>query len=176
MPWRDGEAQARAAHALPRYLQSCWLLALLLGLAGCASTARPPGASEESHWQGKLALKVFSKPVQAIAANFDLQGRPDQGELVLTSPLGTTLARMQWQPGLATLSANGEQRNFDSLQALARQATGTELPVASLFAWLQGRDEAAPGWQVDLKELPNGRLQARHIEEVQAELKIILER
>jgi len=176
MPGRYGDVQARTVHALPRYLQRCLWSALLLGLAGCASTARPPGASEESHWQGKLALKVFSTPMQAIAANFDLQGRPEQGELVLTSPLGTTLARMQWAPGLATLSANGEQKNFDSLQELARQATGTELPVASLFAWLQGRDEAAPGWQIDLRELPNGRLQARHVEEVQAELKIILER
>jgi outer membrane lipoprotein LolB len=59
---------------------------------------------------------------------------------------------------------------------MAFKLTGTDLPVASLFAWLRGQAEEAPGWQVDLKELPAGRLQARHIEEVQAELKIILER
>jgi outer membrane lipoprotein LolB len=154
------------------------LLVALVGLVGCTSPplAKPLPASQETHWQGKLALKVYSKPVQALAANFDLQGRPDKGELTLSSPLGTTLARMQWDGASATLSANGEQRHFDSLQELARQATGSDLPVASLFAWLQGRDELAPGWQVDLQDLPNGRIQARHIEAVQAELKIILER
>ena len=154
------------------------LLLTLLWLTGCASQslAPKPAPEQETRWQGKLSLKVYSKPVQAIAANFDLQGRPEQGELTLSTPLGTTLARMQWDANSASLAANGEQRNFESLQALALQATGTDLPVAALFAWLQGRDASAPGWQVDLTDLPNGRLQARHMEEVQAELKIILER
>jgi outer membrane lipoprotein LolB len=153
-------------------------LATLLGLAllsACAAPLRHPTTEAESHWQGRLALKVFSKPVQAVAANFDLQGHPEQGELTLSSPMGTVLARMQWAPGQALLTANGEQKRFESLQELALKATGTELPVASLFAWLQGRNEAAPGWQVDLKDLPYGRLQASHLEEVQAELKIILD-
>jgi outer membrane lipoprotein LolB len=154
------------------------LMPLALFVVGCASA--PPAAhrplQQGTHWQGRLALKVYSKPVQSLSANFDLQGNPVKGELVLTSPLGTTLARMQWDAGSATLTASGEQRDFGSLQDLARKATGTDLPIASLFAWLQGRDDAAPGWLVDLKDLPNGRLQAQHIEEVQAELKIILDR
>jgi outer membrane lipoprotein LolB len=153
-------------------------LLLAVCVAGCAS---PPRAGQvaleqETHWQGRLSLKVYSKPVQSLSANFDLQGTPGQGELVLTSPLGTTLARMQWDAGSATLTAAGEQRDYGSLQDMARKATGSDLPVASLFGWLQGRDDAAPGWQVDLKDLPNGRLQAQHTEEVQAELKIILDR
>lgn len=156
------------------------LLLLVLWLAGCASPVLAPKALEpETHWQGKLSLKVYSKPVQAIAANFDLQGRPEQGELTLTTPLGTTLARMQWDGASATLTAHGEQKSFLSLQDLARQATGSDLPIASLFAWLQGRNEPAPGWQVDLQELPHGRLQARRMEAAEAaeaELKIILER
>ena len=164
--------------ALQRWMHPGRWLPLLLGIAllsACAGPQRKPATEADAHWQGRLALKVFSKPVQALSANFDLQGRPEQGELILSSPMGTVLARMQWGPGLATLAANGQQQRFDSLQELARKATGTELPVASLFAWLQGRDEAAPGWQVELKDLPNGRLQASHLEEVQAELKIILD-
>jgi outer membrane lipoprotein LolB len=83
---------------------------------------------------------------------------------------------MQWSPDSATLIANGRQQQFESLQALARATTGADLPVSSLFAWLQGRPEAAGGWDADLRDLPDGRLVARHIEEVQAELKIILDR
>jgi outer membrane lipoprotein LolB len=59
---------------------------------------------------------------------------------------------------------------------MARATTGSDLPVASLFAWLRGEAEDAAGWQVDLSELPDGRIVARHLEEVQAELKIILDR
>lgn len=154
------------------------LLALVLGLAGCASTGtlNKPGTEADAHWQGRLSVKVFSKPVQAFAANFELQGKPEQGELILTSPVGTTLARMQWNAGSATLHTNGDQRHFDSIDALAQQVTGADIPVASLFAWLKGVPEAAPGWQADLQDAPQGRISARHIEEVQAELKIILER
>jgi outer membrane lipoprotein LolB len=154
------------------------LLVALLLLGGCASQRTPPDTTtaNESHWQGRLAVKVFSKPVQAFSANFDLQGRPAKGALVLSSPMGTTLASMQWDAQSATLIANGQMQQFDSLQDLALQATGADIPVASLFAWLDGRAEAVPGWQVDLSELPDGRLQAQHTEEVQSELKIILER
>jgi outer membrane lipoprotein LolB len=135
-----------------------------------------PLEEKDTHWQGRLAVKVFTKPVQAFTANFELQGRADRGELVLISPLGTTLAHMEWTPDSATLVAEGKQQHFDSLQALAIATTGTDLPVASLFAWLQGRADEALGWQADLSELANGRLGAHHLEEVQAELKIILDR
>lgn len=163
--------------AMRSWLQGGLLLSVFW-LAGCASqpVGQQPSLEESTHWQGRLSLKVFSKPVQAFSADFDLQGRPADGVLTLTSPLGTTLARMQWDEGSATLQADGKQQDFDSLQSMAQKLTGTDLPVASLFAWLRGQDEAAPGWQVDLTELSNGRIQARHIEEVQADLKIILDR
>lgn len=160
------------------HLRRLFLLAMTVALAACTSpgTLKVPSTDAGMYWQGRLSVKVFSKPVQAFSANFELQGRPDQGELVLTSAVGTTLARMQWNAGAATLLANGEQRHFESIEALARQVTGADLPVTSLFAWLKGEDAVAPGWQADLKDLPQGRISARHIEEVQAELKIILDR
>jgi outer membrane lipoprotein LolB len=163
---------------LTRWWRHAALFCAWLLLAGCASQQilQKPLSDQDTHWQGRLSVKVFSKPVQAFSANFELQGRADQGELILTSPLGTTLAHMQWNPDSATLIANGRQQQFESLQALARATTGADLPVASLFAWLQGRPEAAAGWDADLRELPDGRIMARHLEEVQSELKIILDR
>ncbi len=154
----------------------CCLLLLLLSACATPRVLPIPPTDTEAHWQGRLSVKVFSKPVQAFSANFELQGRPAKGELVLTSPLGTTLAHMQWDEQAATLIAQGAQRSYGSLQELALHATGADIPVASLFAWLAGQAQEAPGWQADLSELPDGRLQARHLEEVQAELKIILDR
>jgi outer membrane lipoprotein LolB len=153
------------------------LFALVL-LTGCANQTvlQKSLDAQDTHWQGRIAVKVFSKPVQAFSANFELQGRPTQGELVLISPLGTTLAHMLWTPDSATLTTSGNEQRFDSLQNLARTTTGADLPVASLFAWLRGHAEDAAGWQADLSELPDGRITAIHLEEVRAELKIILDR
>lgn len=128
-------------------------------------------------WQGRLALKVQSTPEQAFSADFDLQGTPQEGTLTFSTPLGTVLARLQWDALAATLQARGETRHFDSLEALTRHTTGTALPVASLFGWLQGHDVPAPGWEVDLQDLPAGRLTARKLgPDAPAELKILLDR
>jgi outer membrane lipoprotein LolB len=160
-----------------RWWRTVWVLCALLLLAGCANQTVLQKSLEDkdAHWQGRLAVKVFSKPVQAFSATFELQGRPTKGELVLISPLGTTLAHMLWAPGSATLISGSKEEQFDSLAALARSTTGTDLPVTSLFAWLQGQAEETDGWSVDLSELSEGRIMARHVEDVTAELKIILD-
>ncbi len=115
-------------------------------------------------WSGRLALRVNSEPVQSFFAGFELRGNARSGELSLYTPLGSTLARMQWAPGLAQLTWNGQQRNFDSIGALTREATGTELPIASLFAWLSGQDSHAEGWSADLGQLGDGKLVAQRTE------------
>ncbi|MFZ2308525.1 MAG: lipoprotein insertase outer membrane protein LolB [Rhodoferax sp.] len=122
-------------------------------------------------------LTVHSEPVQAFSADFDLQGDAQTGVLAFFTPLGTTVARLQWSNEGAYLQASGETQHFASLDALTLHATGAVLPVASLFAWLQGDALDTPGWQVDLQGLPNGRLSAqRTAPEPPAQLKIILER
>lgn len=125
-----------------------------------------------------MAIKVLSIPPQAFSADFELDGQGEAGTLTLLSPLGTTVAQMQWAPGMAQLRHGTEVRQFDSLSALALQATGTELPVAALFDWLRGTATPAPGWETDLSQLPEGRLQAhRNADDAPAvELKIRLER
>ena len=127
-------------------------------------------------WQGRLWLKVLTTPVQAFSADFDLQGTAQTGELTFTSPLGSTLARLQWDPAGALLQTTGAPERFASLDALTQRATGTSLPIASLFSWLQGREAPTPGWEADLRAVPTGRLEAKRLgPEAPAELKIILE-
>ena len=161
-------------------LRSGLFLALIFAtffIAGCASTTWPRGIidAKNSHWQGRLALKVETTPIQAFSADFDLLGNAQTGSLTFTSPLGSTLARVQWDAGTAVLYTRGEPQRFDSLDALTRHTLGTELPIASLFSWLQGTDIDTPGWQADLHDLPAGRLNARRLTaDAPAELKIIL--
>ncbi|RYX94214.1 MAG: outer membrane lipoprotein LolB [Comamonadaceae bacterium] len=160
------------------------LLALGLAavMAGCAQPPRAPvqeaGAMASAQWAGRLALQIESDPPQYSSGAFELKGNAAAGELGLFTPLGGTVAVMAWSPGHATLrTANGETRNFESLDALVTQATGTAVPVTALFDWLAGTDTPVPGWQADLSQLPGGRLSARRsAPQPPVQLRVILDK
>lgn len=154
-----------------------FLFAILL-IAGCAQPplAKGPDDLQNPVWRGRLALRVESEPPQSFSAGFELSGHARNGGLLLFSPLGTTLASLSWSPQAATLRNNGEVRQFDSLDALAEQATGTALPIGALFQWLAGEEATAAGWEADLSQLKDGRLFARRSHPAPpAELRLILE-
>ena len=162
-------------------LVSGWRLACLFAIcliAGCAINTGARGSFDDknAHWQGRLILKVQSEPVQAFSADFDLQGDAQAGRLSFFTPLGNTAARLDWDAQGAKLQTSGEIQQFESIDALTRHTTGTVLPIESLFDWLRGLDPATVGWQVDLRDLANGRLSARRLApELPAELKITLD-
>lgn len=146
-------------------------------LAGCATPAGPPRGTEGGAWSGRLSLRVEGDQNQSFAALFELRGAPEAGELVLTSPIGSTLAKLHWAPGEAMLRNGTETRRYDSVDALIVAATGASIPVGALFAWLAGRDEAVPGWRPDLSQVDAGRLQAtRESPAPRADLRIVFER
>ena len=160
-----------------RSLHAALLFALLV-LSACALPphARNVDGLTATQWSGRLALRVDSDQMQSFFAGFELKGTASTGELSLYSPLGGTIAQLVWSPGDARLRWEGKERSFDSLDALTRQATGTELPVASMFSWLAGDNVTAAGWQADLRELPNGRLVARRSAPLPAvEMRLVLE-
>ncbi len=141
------------------------LAGAMLLVAGCAQPARAPQKDEITVgvWRGRLALQVEDQPSQSFSAGFELRGRADAGELTLYNPLGGTLAALRWTRGSATLRSGGEERQFDSIDALVTGATGTAIPVASLFDWLAGSNTAVNGWEADLSQLAQGRLRARRL-------------
>jgi outer membrane lipoprotein LolB len=156
----------------------CLVLALALAVASCAQPPRLPSEpdSARTQWTGRLALRIASDPVQSFHAAFDLRGNAAAGELSLFSPLGSTLARMSWAPGQAQLRWNGQQRDFESIGVLTREATGTELPIASLFEWLAGRDSRVEGWLADLSALADGKLVAeRNLPAPAVQLRLVIE-
>ena len=146
-------------------------------LAGCASPGGPPGAAAGQAWSGRLSLRVDSEPVQTFSALFELRGAPQAGELILTSPIGNTLAQLHWAPGEALLKNGSQTRRFDSVDALIEAATGAVIPVGALFGWLAGREDRVPGWRPDLSQVGAGRLQAtRESPQPRADLRIVFER
>jgi outer membrane lipoprotein LolB len=162
------------ANSSPRPAPLRWVLLATILLAACAQPLRQHDASAlaGSHWNGRFALTVQSEPAQSTSASFELSGSPSHGELRLVSPLGTTLAVLTWTPSKATLSQSSLEQTSDSLDELVAQATGTEIPVRALFDWLNGIPTEAPGWQVDLTQLPEGRLQVRRLTSPTVDLRL----
>ena len=146
-------------------------------LAGCAVPPRTPAAPGVQVWTGRLALTVEGQSSQSFSAGFELKGAPETGELSLFNPLGGTIAVLAWTPGTATLRANGNTRQFPSLEDLAQEATGAPLPVAALFDWLAGKATPIAGWQADVTQVAEGRLRARRSEPPPpADLRVLFER
>ena len=149
------------ARALP-----AWLLAALIALllAACATPPRPVVPAGSQAWTGRLALTVEGQAAQSFSAGFELTGAPTAGELRLTNPLGGIVAVLAWSPGSATLRSGGKTQQFDSLEALAQEATGAPIPIAALFDWLAGKATPVAGWQADVTQVGEGRLRARRVD------------
>jgi len=152
-------------------------------LVGCAMPTRHASLNqaESSLWRGRLAVRIESDQNQterqSLSAEFELSGDPKSGRLTLYTPLGTTAVALSWSANQAVLQVNGAARNFDSLDALVKEALGTEVPVAALFAWLAGDNQAVAGWSVDLSQQANGRITARRSTPAPlTELRLVLEK
>ena len=61
----------------------------------------------------------------------------------------------------ANLQRGDQSQSAGTLDELVEQATGTALPVTALFDWLNNRPAEVVGWQADLSQLGQGRLQLR---------------
>lgn len=151
------------------------LLATMALLSACATPQRAAQPGEDL-WSGRLAMTVQSDPPQSFSAGFDLRGTPAQGELQLTTPLGTSLATVVWSPGSAEMRQGGQVTRRGSLEELTAELSGTPVPVAALFGWLRGRPDDVPGWQADLSRQPEGRITARRTSPApSAELRVVVQ-
>ncbi len=154
--------------SLPRVAFLAPLLAALL-ISGCAVAPKNtnPIGDQVLPWRGRLALRIAADPpnsqAQSFAAGFELSGNAQAGELTLLTPLGTTAAALSWSTHTAVLRSNGEVRYFESLEALVKQALGSDIPVTALFAWLAGDNMEVAGWSADLSLHASGRIVARRM-------------
>ena len=132
---------------------------------------------QNGFWAGRISLRVLGEPEQFFSAGFELKGTAAQGELTLTSPLGTVLGVLRWTPTGAMLdSGNQQPRRFDSVDALMAQATGAGVPLDALFAWLRGNGASVDGWSADLSRFSEGRIAAKRLQPVPpVDLRVILD-
>jgi len=146
-----------------RVWASIWLVVLLAGCATPAPIRSVSQAPSTKQWQGRISVTVQSDPPRNMSAGFSLDGNARQGELNLFSPLGTTLATLQWNPTSTQWLQGSQQRRYDSMAHLTEETTGAALPMDAMFEWLQGRATPSPGWQADLSALNQGSLIAKRI-------------
>lgn len=165
----------RSARPLP-HLHRWWLALAVAVLAACSQLPRLPQtpASRDSVLvSGRIAVRVEGQAERSFSAGFELEGTPEAGRLTLSTPLGTQLARAQWQPGRAWLSNTEGVHEFSDVETLAELAIGERVPLPAMFDWLAGRpwrdvpSRALPtpdlgfeqlGWTVRLEGLANGLL------------------
>lgn len=144
------------------------------GLPGCAVTpAAPVAAQQEDLLTGRLAIRAERSAAginPSLSTSFELTGSETRGSLRLLSPLGTTLADAHWSPGGVLLRTDNQWHDFSSLDDMARQVFGQDVPLRALWHWLRGKPwpEAAAvpmpdhegftqlGWQVHTHQLADG--------------------
>lgn len=151
-----------AARATARALARAAAAAALAALAACATPPRPaiaPDISPDAFSRvGRFAITVThgDGKIQAVQGGFAWRDDGRHYQLDLTSPLGSTEARVEGRPGSALLlRADGSRLQADDPDALVEDALGSPVPVGGLRNWLRGR--LMPGQAEDLKRDSQGR-------------------
>ena len=147
-------------HVRPRVVVLTCALAVL-GACSTPAPQKPTTSVSGRTWEGRLSVTVQSDPPRLNSAGFQLQGSAQRGELALFSPMGTTVAQLQWNGTEAFLRQGQEAQRFASMAELTEQVTGSALPVPALFDWLQGQASPVVGWQVDVSGIQQGKLSAQ---------------
>jgi outer membrane lipoprotein LolB len=117
-------------------------------LAACATTPShtPPSAlpavDAPFAIDGRLSVR---RGTQALAANFSWRHVPPRDELIVSTPLGQTVAEISGDAAAQRYElrrSDGQIEVADDWAALTERALGAPLPVAGLAAWIAGAPRA----------------------------------
>jgi len=114
---------------------------------GTAGTQAVRAYSQNIALEGRLSLQYRrNNENQAVHGSFTWEQTPGRIVLHLLSPLGQTIAVIDIEPGLATLTESGKApRMAADVNQLTEQTLGWPLPIAGLRDWLQGFATDASG-------------------------------
>ena len=159
-----------------RLFAASLVLACLLLTACSTQPKKQQYVTPNDVWEGRLSIQVAGDAPQRISADFFLEGTARRASLTLNSPLGIRMARMQWDDTSATLEVGDQKRNFESVDAMTKSSLGSALPMQAFFAWLRGRPEAAPGWEIQTLDMVQGRIRVRSVDRTPAvQIDLVLE-
>lgn len=116
--------------------------AATLLLAACAGPSRIAGEGAAFERTGRFAVNVTEPGAapEAVQGGFAWRDTGRALRLDLTTPLGSTLARIVVEPVGAVLEySDGSIETAADADALLAKVVNTPLPVANLRDWLQGR-------------------------------------
>lgn len=123
------------------HVRRTWLaaIALPLVLLGCA--VAPPAI--ERAYNGRFVAMADAKGrPSSVSGRFTVEVRGRLQVIDLATPVGTTVARIEIEPGRAT--ATGPQMQTvtgPDADELVQRLLGWPLPVSGLADWLEGRPE-----------------------------------
>jgi outer membrane biogenesis lipoprotein LolB len=86
-------------------------------------------------------LVIDTEPQQSFLSSFDITGSLTEGVLTIYNPLGMQMAKVEWTAQSARLLQGSQVRQFENLEKLIYQTTGTQLPAAALADWLSGNGQ-----------------------------------
>ena len=129
-------------------IAGCALLAACAGLPAPDTQPVAPPAGENFELTGRLSVKYEDKGFSG-ALRWKHEGSRD--DLALASPLGQTLAQVVSDADGARLTTSENKLyRAASVERLAREALGWELPLAGLRYWVLGK--TIPGVAVNSPE------------------------
>lgn len=110
----------------------------LLALVGCAGLKeRAPGQRVEFELAGRIAVRYQN---EAASGNLAWRHTPDSDEMLMTTPIGSSVARIVRTGDLVVLTtADGQEFRAADAESLTEKALGFRLPLAGLVDWVRGR-------------------------------------
>jgi len=115
------------------------LMACVLALTACGTPSHPP----ERTYNGRFSATAHGATAgNAVSGRFTVEVQGSRQVIDLTTPIGTTVARIEIEPGRAV--ATGPQLQTTTgpdAETLVERLIGWRLPVSGLADWLEGRPE-----------------------------------
>ncbi len=145
----------------PRVAATRWRAAQLsiwaIVLAACAGVPPSgPGSAPEPSAPFALDGRLSARRAgEAFTGNFTWHHVPPRDELVLTTPLGQTIAEITGDaelPRLEVRTSDGVRSEAADWATLTQRTFGIPLPVISLAAWIRGIPRAGAPYMIERDE------------------------
>lgn len=125
-------------HSTVKYFIRALALLAAFAAAGCAEL-RPLGAQETLDFElsGRIATRYKD---EAATGNVAWRHSADADEMLITSPVGSSIARVV-RNGNEVVLTTAEPRDYraNDAEALTEQVLGFRIPLAGLTEWVRGR-------------------------------------